>query len=144
MGGEFTLDHLGVAVPDLAQALAFYRDTLGLTCTHTEEVPDQQVRVAFLPVGDGDIELLEPTSAESPIAKFMAKQGRGGIHHVALRVSDLPGTLARLQAAGVELIDRAPRPGGHGKQIAFVHPKATGGVLLELCALPDGADSVHH
>jgi methylmalonyl-CoA epimerase len=141
--GEYTLDHLGIAVPDLARALAFYRDTLGLACTHMEEVPDQQVRVAFLPIGDGDIELLEPTSDESPIAKFLAKQGRGGIHHVALRVSDLPGTLARLEAAGVALIDREPRSGGHGKQIAFVHPKATGGVLLELCASPDAPGPVH-
>ena len=142
--GEFALDHLGVAVPDLAAALSLWTDVLGLTCTHTEEIVDQQVRTAFLPAGEATIELLEPTSPESPIAKFIAKQGRGGIHHLALRVTDLRGTLARLEAAGVTLIDREPRPGGHGLEIAFVHPKATGGVLLELCANPAASAGPAH
>lgn len=139
---DFTLDHLGIAVSDLEAALAFFRDTLGVGVSHTEEVPEQHVRVAFLPAGDACLELLEPTSDESPIAKFLAKRG-GGLHHVALQVSDLPGTLVRLAASGVELIDREPRPGGHGKEIAFIHPRATGGVLLELCALPEGAGPSH-
>ncbi|MBC7545543.1 MAG: methylmalonyl-CoA epimerase [Candidatus Sericytochromatia bacterium] len=141
---EFTLDHLGIAVPDLAKALAFYRDTLGVACTHTEEIPDQMVRAAFLSAGETDLELLEPTSDDSPIAKFIAKRGSGGIHHIALRVQNLQETLDRLAAAGVQLIDREPRPGGHGKEIAFIHPKATGGVLLELCAIPQADANTAH
>lgn len=140
---DFTIDHLGIAVPDLEQAIAFYRDVLGMPYGHTEVVEEQKVRVAFFPAGASSVELLEPTSDDSAIAKFLAKQGRGGIHHVAFRVADLRATLARLQAAGVELIDREPRPGGQGKEIAFIHPKATGGVLVELCALPAGAGPTH-
>jgi methylmalonyl-CoA/ethylmalonyl-CoA epimerase len=127
-----TSDHLGIAVRSIDEASRFYRDALGLGCTGTEEVPDQKVRVAFFPIGDTRIELLEPTADDSPIAKFLAKQGPG-LHHIAYRVDDLPATLAALKSAGVRLIDESPRPGAHGMQIAFAHPKSTSGVLTEFC-----------
>ena len=127
-----TIDHLGIAVRSIDDASRFYRDALGLTCTGTEEVPDQKVRVAFFPIGDTRIELLEPTAADSPIAKFLDRRGPG-LHHIAYRVTDLPATLAALKSAGVRLIDESPRPGAHGMQIAFAHPNSTTGVLTELC-----------
>ena len=126
------IDHIGIAVADLKQAMSFYTDTLGLTLVEVEEVPDQQVRTAVFFHGTGRVELLEATSPESPIAKFIAKRGEG-IHHLALRVDDVRAKLAELAAAGVQLIDKEPRIGAGGHHIAFVHPKATGGVLLELC-----------
>jgi len=126
------IDHLGIAVHSIDEASRFYRDALGLRCTGTEEVPDQKVRVAFFPIGDTRIELLEPTADDSPIAKFLAKNGPG-LHHIAYRVADLPATLAALKSAGVRLIDESPRPGAHGMQIAFAHPKGTSGVLTEFC-----------
>jgi len=126
-----TLDHIGIAVGDLSQALAFYRDALGLEVEPPEEVPSQRVRAHFVPVGEATIELLEPTSPESPIAKFIDKRGPG-VHHVTLRVDDLPGTLAGLKARGVRLIDQEPREGAEGTLIAFVHPASTHGVLVEL------------
>ncbi len=126
-----TLDHIGIAVGDLAQALAFYRDALGLDVEPPEEVPSQRVRAHFVPVGEATIELLEPTSADSPIAKFIEKRGPG-VHHVTLRVDDIRAALARLKARGVRLIDEAPREGAEGALIAFVHPASTHGVLVEL------------
>jgi methylmalonyl-CoA/ethylmalonyl-CoA epimerase len=126
-----TLDHIGVAVGDLSQALAFYRDALGLDVGPPEEVPSQRVRAHFVPVGEATIELLEPTSADSPIAKFIEKRGPG-VHHVTLRVDDIRETLGRLKARGVRLIDETPREGAEGALIAFVHPASTHGVLVEL------------
>jgi len=126
------VDHLGVAVESLEEASRLYRDVLGLACGGTEEIPDQKVRVALFQVGQVRIELLEPTAKDSPIAKFLDEKGPG-LHHVAYRVPDLPATLAALKSAGVRLIDEAPRAGAHGMQIAFAHPKSTGGVLTEFC-----------
>ena len=126
-----TLDHIGIAVGDLSQALAFYRDALGLDVEAQEEVPSQRVRAHFVPVGEATLELLEPTSADSPIAKFIEKRGPG-VHHVTLRVDDIRETLGRLKARGVRLIDEEPREGAEGALIAFVHPASTHGVLVEL------------
>ena len=126
-----TLDHIGIAVGDLAQALAFYRDALGLEVEPPEEVPSQRVRAHFVPVGEATIELLEPTSGDSPIAKFIEKRGPG-VHHVTLRVDDIREALGRLKARGVRLIDQTPREGAEGALIAFVHPASTHGVLVEL------------
>ena len=127
-----SIDHLGLAVRSLEEASRFYRDVLGCECGGTEEVPDQKVRVAFFQVGQVRIELLEPTADDSPIAKFLEKKGPG-LHHIAYRVADLLVTLASLKSAGVRLIAETPRPGAHGMQIAFAHPKSTGGVLTEFC-----------
>ena len=126
------IDHLGIAVASIDQAAALYRDVMGLPCEGTEEVADQKVRVMFFAVGEVRIELLEPTSEDSPIAKFLEKRGPG-LHHVAYRVDDLPATLAALKAAGVRLIDETPRTGAHGMKIAFAHPGSTHGVLTEFC-----------
>jgi methylmalonyl-CoA/ethylmalonyl-CoA epimerase len=126
-----TLDHIGIAVGDLSQALAFYRDALGLEVEPPEEVASQRVRAHVVPVGEATLELLEPTAPDSPIAKFVEKRGPG-VHHVTLRVDDLRGTLARLKARGVRLIDQEPRDGAEGALIAFVHPASTHGVLVEL------------
>ena len=126
-----TLDHIGLAVGDLAQALAFYRDALGLEVEPPEEVPSQRVRAHFVRVGEATIELLEPTSADSPIAKFIEKRGPG-VHHLTLRVDDIRETLGRLKARGVRLVDETPREGAEGALIAFVHPASTHGVLVEL------------
>lgn len=126
------VDHLGIAVAKIADALSFYRGVLGLSVLHEEEIADQQVRVAFLALGDTHIELLEPTSEDSPIAKFLAKHGPG-LHHVAYAVPDVVEALARAKNAGFRLIDEQPRAGGQGKQIAFLHPKDTTGVLTEFC-----------
>jgi len=125
------LDHIAIAVKDLERALKPYTAALGLTVSDTEEIPDQQVRIAFLPVGDTEIELLEPTSADSGVAKFLEKRGEG-LHHICLEVDDLEATLARLKAQGIRLIDEEPRDGGKGKRIAFVHPRSMQGVLIEL------------
>ena len=126
------IDHLGIAVRSIDEASRFYRDALGLECTGTEEIPDQKVRVAFFPLGDTRIELLEPTADDSPIAKFLEKRGPG-LHHVAYRVADLPATLAALKSAGIRLIDETPRNGAHGMKIAFAHPQTAAGVLTEFC-----------
>ena len=130
------LDHIGVAVEGLAQALKPYQEGLGITPSAIEEVADQGVRIAFLPVGDSEIELLEPTSPDSPVARFLEKRGEG-LHHICLEVDDLEATLSRLKAQGVRLIDETPRPGGQGKRIAFVHPHGLHGVLLELAQRVD-------
>jgi methylmalonyl-CoA/ethylmalonyl-CoA epimerase len=126
-----TLDHIGIAVGDLSQALAFYRDALGLEVEPPEEVASQRVRAYFVPVGEATLELLEPTAPDSPIAKFIEKRGPG-VHHVTLRVDDIREALARLKARGIRLIDESPRAGAEGALIAFVHPASTHGVLVEL------------
>ena len=126
------VDHLGIAVRSIEAALPFYRGAAGLVVAHIEEVPDQRVKVAMIPVGDTRIELLEPTDPESPVAKSIESRGEG-LHHVALLVDDLEAALAQLAAAGVRLIDSKPRIGAGGAKIAFIHPKAGLGVLYELC-----------
>ncbi len=125
------LDHVGIAVKDLEEALAFYRDALGLEITAPEEVASQRVRVRFLPVGEAALELLEPTAPDSPIARYLEKRG-AGLHHVALRVDDIRAALAELKARGVRLIDEQPRPGADNALVAFLHPASTHGVLVEL------------
>lgn len=125
------INHLGIATKEINEALKFWRDALGLENVHTELVEDQKVRVAMLPVGETNIELLEPTSEDSPISKFLEKRG-GGIHHIAVEVEDIEKSLEKLKAKGIKLIDETPRIGAEGCLIAFVHPKSTGGVLLEL------------
>jgi methylmalonyl-CoA epimerase len=130
------IDHLGIAVLDLEAAREIFTKLLGFTVVKEEDVPDQQVRVVKLDAGGSDLELLAPTDSESPVAKFLAKRG-AGIHHVTLRVRDLPTALHELETRGVELIDRIPRKGAGGKRIAFLHPKSTGGILIELCEAPE-------
>ncbi len=125
------LDHVGIAVTRLPEALSFYRDSLGLEIEPPEEIPSQRVRAHFVPVGDAFLELLEPTAPDSPIARYTEKRG-AGIHHVALRVEDIHAALAELKARGVRLIDETPRPGAHGSLVAFIHPSASHGVLVEL------------
>ena len=127
------IEHLGIAVSSIEEALPYYEKVLGLTCYNIETVEDQKVRTAFLQVGDTKIELLEPTSPESTIAKFIENKGQG-VHHIAFAVEDgVAGALAEMEAAGVRLIDKAPRKGAEGLNIAFLHPKSTQGVLTELC-----------
>lgn len=127
---QMPLDHIGVAVESLEKSLAFYQ-LLGINVLKTETVPTEAVNVAFLNTGECHLELLEPTSDESPIAQFLRKRGPG-IHHICLKVTELDALLQRLDAAGVQLIDKVPRPGANQKRVAFVHPRATGGVLIEL------------
>jgi methylmalonyl-CoA/ethylmalonyl-CoA epimerase len=126
------INHIGVAVRSLEESIPFYRVALGMALHGTEEVPDQKVKVAFLSVGESKIELLEPTSPESPVAKFLEKNGPG-VHHVAYGVPDIEAAIARLIEGGTRMIDAAPRKGAHGAKIAFIHPKSSGGVLTELC-----------
>ncbi len=125
------IDHIGIATNGIEEAAAAYRDALGIQVTETEEVSGQKVRVAMLPVGESRIELLEATSADSPISKFLAKRGPG-IHHIALRVEDIRARLADLKSKGARLIDEEPRTGAGGCLVAFIHPSSTGGVLIEL------------
>ncbi|HEY2866736.1 MAG TPA: methylmalonyl-CoA epimerase [Pyrinomonadaceae bacterium] len=125
------INHLGIATKSIDEALKFWTDSLGLESVHTETVADQKVRVAMLPLGESRIELLEPTSDDSPISKFLEKRG-GGIHHIAVEVDDIASSLRQMEDAGVRLIDEAPRVGAEGCLVAFVHPSSTGGVLLEL------------
>jgi methylmalonyl-CoA/ethylmalonyl-CoA epimerase len=124
------LDHIGIAVKSLEESLKFY-ETLGLKSTGTEEVAEQKVRVAFFPTGDSEIELLESTAPDGPIARHIEKNGEG-IQHVALRVDNIEAALAELKEKGIRLIDEKPRYGAGGARIAFVHPKSAGGILLEL------------
>ncbi len=134
-----TLDHVGIAVADIGQALAFYRDALGLETGDVEEVPSQHVRAHFVPAGAAALELLEATSPESPIARYLARRGPG-LHHITLQVEDVAAALARLDARGVRLIDRQPRPGAHGSLVAFVHPASAHGVLVELKQAAPGTE----
>ncbi|OAM88734.1 methylmalonyl-CoA epimerase [Termitidicoccus mucosus] len=128
------IDHLGIAVHSLDETVSYYEKALGLKCEHREEVPSQKVRTAFFTVGQTHIELLEPTSPDSPIAKFLEKNPKGGIHHVAFGTDDITGQLATAKGAGVALINETPVNGAHEMQVAFLHPKSTYGVLTELCA----------
>lgn len=127
------IDHLGIAVRSLDETIPYYEHALGLKCEHREEVPSQNVRTAFFAVGEVHLELLEPTSPASPVAKFLEKNGEG-VHHVAFASSDLPAQLAQAAASGVKLIHERPFEGAAGKLVAFLHPKSTHGVLTELCA----------
>jgi len=127
------INHIGIAVRSLEEALPLYRDQLGMSFKGIEEVAEQKVRVAMLQIGESQIELLEPTFPESPLAKFLEKNGPG-IHHLAYEVADIEAAIARLVADGVRMIDAVPRSGAHGARIAFIHPKSTNGVLTELCA----------
>jgi methylmalonyl-CoA epimerase len=128
---KVTLDHVGIAVADLQQALAFYKDALGLEIDEPEEVAPQRVRAHFIPAGESALELLEATADDSPIAKYVARRGPG-LHHITLRVDDIRAALAQLKAKGVRLIDEAPREGAHGSLVAFIHPSSAHGVLVEL------------
>ena len=124
------IDHIGIAVKNLAESSKFY-EALGIKSTGVEEVAEQKVKVSFFPVGDSEIELLESTSPDGPIAKYIEKNGEG-MQHMALRVDDIEAALVELKARGIRLIDEKPRYGAGGARIAFVHPKSTGGILLEL------------
>ena len=126
-----TLDHIGIAVANVDEALAFYRDALGLEIERPEEVESQRVRAHFIPAGEAALELLEATADDSPIARYLAKRGPG-LHHITLRVDDIRAALAELAARGVRLIDQTPRPGAHGSLVAFIHPSSAHGVLVEL------------
>lgn len=125
------INHLGIATKGIDEALKFWEDALGLENVHTEIVEDQKVRVAMLPIGESRIELLEPTSEDSPITKFLEKRG-GGIHHIAVEVEDINAALLKLKQQGARLIDESPRIGAEGCLVAFVHPSSANGVLLEL------------
>ena len=126
------IDHIGIAVKDIAKSLKLYEGMLGLKAVETEVVEEQKVKVAFLPTGDSEVELLESISPDGAIAKFIEKNGEG-IQHIAFRVDNLEQRLAELKEKGVRLIDEKPRRGAGGAKIAFLHPKSTHGVLIELC-----------
>lgn len=131
------IEHLGIAVKSLDEAIPYYENILGMKCYSIEEVADQKVKTAFFKVGQTKLELLEPTSGESPIAKFIEKRGEG-IHHLAFAVEDgVANALAEMEGKGVRLIDKAPRKGAEGLNIAFIHPKSTHGVLTEFCEKPE-------
>ena len=125
------VDHIGIAVKSLTEAVKVYQDAIGLDVSGYDEVDDQGVRIAMLTIGESRIELLEPTREDSPIEKFMMKRGEG-IHHIAVHVDDIEQALERLKASGVRLIDSTPRRGAHNTRTAFIHPSSTHGVLLEL------------
>lgn len=125
------VDHIGIAVKDLEQAKKFYTEVLGMTAMGEETVEQQKVKVCFIPCGDSEVELLESTAPDGPIAKFIDKNGEG-IQHIALRVDNVEAAIADLKSKGVRMIDEVPRYGAGGASIAFVHPKSTGGILLEL------------
>lgn len=135
-----TLDHIGIAVSDLDEALEFYRDALGLELGPAEEVASERVRAQFLPVGEASLELLEATAPESTIARSVERRGPG-IHHITLRVDDLQVALDRLKARGVRLVDERPRAGAGGSLVAFIHPSAAQGVLIELKQMPEAPAS---
>jgi lactoylglutathione lyase/methylmalonyl-CoA/ethylmalonyl-CoA epimerase len=125
------LDHIGIAVANIGEALAFYRDALGLEVETPEEVASQGVRAHFIPAGEAALELLEATAEDSPISKYVVRRGPG-LHHITLSVDDIRGALEELKARGVRLIDEVPRPGAHGSLVAFIHPSSAHGVLVEL------------
>jgi methylmalonyl-CoA/ethylmalonyl-CoA epimerase len=130
------IEHIGIAVKNLQESIAFYESLLGTPCYAVEEVPDQKVRTAFFLVGQTKIELLESTSAEGPIGRFIEKRGEG-IHHIAFAVDDIQSALTELEGKGIHVIDREPRRGAEGLDIAFLHPRSTNGVLTELCTKPE-------
>ncbi len=126
------INHIGVAVFSLDESLPFYRDRLGMAFMGVEEVAEQKVRVAMLGIGESKIELLEPTAGDSPVARFLEKNGPG-IHHLAYEVEDVEAAIAKMLADGARMIDETPRNGAHGTRIAFIHPKSSGNILTELC-----------
>lgn len=126
------IEHIGIAVKDLDKSIRFYEDVLGLACYAIEEVKDQKVKTAFFKLGDTKIELLESTDPGGPIGKFIEKKGEG-VHHLAFAVDGIENALVTLQEKGIQLVDQQPRKGAEGLDIAFLHPKSTGGVLTELC-----------
>jgi methylmalonyl-CoA/ethylmalonyl-CoA epimerase len=128
------IDHIAIVVEDIDAALGFWSDALGLDLAHVEDVPDQESAVAFLPTGESEVELVKPTTATSGVARYLAKRGPG-IHHICFEVDDIDATLAVLKTRGIRLIDETPRIGTGGKQIAFIHPESTHGVLVELYEL---------
>ncbi len=130
------IEHLGIAVANLEESIRYYEDVLGFKCYSVEEVKDQKVKTAFFKVGQTKIELLESTSPDGPIGKFIEKKGPG-IHHIAFAVEGLQESLDEVKAKGIQLIDEKPRPGAEGLNIAFLHPKSTYGVLTELCEEPN-------
>ena len=129
------LNHIAILVDQIEEALPFWRDALGLTLTKVEEVPTEKARVAFLPIGESEIELVQPTDPETGLGKYLAKNG-GGLHHICLEVPDIAAAMERLAAHGVTLINEVPRRREDGTLYAFIHPKSTRGVLLELYQLP--------
>lgn len=137
---EYPVDHIAIAVASLADALPAFERLSGASGSPPEEVAEQGVRAVFVGSGAGRLELLEPTTPDSPVARFLAKRGPG-LHHVAYRVPDVAAALAELAAAGMDLIDRVPRAGAHGRQVAFVHPRSASGVLVELVSAGAAADS---
>ena len=126
------IDHIGIAVSDLAESLKMYNGVLGLELSGTEVVEEQKTKVAFLPVGDTEVELLEATGPDSPVARFIEKKGQG-VHHIAFRVEDIGIAIAEMEAKGMRMVDAAPRYGAGNAKIAFMHPKSTNGVMIELC-----------
>jgi len=126
------IEHLGIAVKSIEEQLPYYEQVLGVKCYNMEEVADQKVKTAFFKIGQTKIELLEPTSNDSTIARFIEKRGEG-IHHIAFAVPDVKNALQELATKGVQLVDKAPRKGAEGMSIAFLHPKSTHGILTELC-----------
>jgi methylmalonyl-CoA/ethylmalonyl-CoA epimerase len=126
------IEHIGIAVKNLQESIQFYEDILGLKCYGIEEVKDQKVKTAFFLLGQTKIELLESTDPDGPVGKFLEKKGPG-IHHIAFAVNDLQTKLNEIESKGIQLIDKNPRKGAEGLNIAFLHPKSTGGVLTELC-----------
>src|SRR5258708_5494433 len=137
------IDHLGIAVRSLDEAVPYYEKALGLKCERREEVASQKVRTAFFHVGEVHLELLEPTDAESPIAKYMKKNPAGGIPHIAFSTDDVTSQLKQASTAGVKLINEKPFDGAGGKLVAFLHPKSTYGVLTELCMPKPGTTNGH-
>jgi methylmalonyl-CoA epimerase len=133
------IDHIGVAVEQIEPALELYRDSFELVLAHREVVQDQGVEAVLLDVGEGHVELLAPLGAETPVGRFLAKQGPG-LHHVAYQVADIEATLQALRRAGIELIDQQPRAGIRGSRVAFMHPRATGGVLSEIVQPAAGSE----
>ena len=129
------LDHVAVLVPDLEEALAFWQDQLGLPLDHVETISSMAVKIAFLPLGESEIELVQPITEDSGLAKFLAKRGPG-LHHICIEVEDIAAKLSDLTTRGVRLIDEDPVLMDDGRQLAFIHPKSTGGVLVELYELP--------
>ncbi len=129
------IEHIGIAVANLDEAIPFYEETLGLKCYAVEEVKDQKVKTAFFKVGQTKIELLQSTDPEGPVGKFIEKKGQG-VHHIAFAVDGLAESLPELEEKGVRLIDKTPRKGAEGLNIGFLHPKSTFGVLTELCEEP--------
>jgi methylmalonyl-CoA/ethylmalonyl-CoA epimerase len=129
------IEHIGIAVKNLQESIQLYENILGVPCYNVEEIPDQKVRTAFFKIGQTKIELLESTDPEGPVSKFIEKKGEG-VHHIAFAVANIAEALREVEVKGFQLIDKHPRQGAEGLNIAFLHPKSTGGVLLELCEDP--------